>query len=530
MNDMKANSPSFDPAEFSQRITSESIRISHAIAPGSLDRLRSMKLEVESAELTPMTRATLRFTLVSCMINVADDLADAEGLFTGEEWASQALQDAEIPRQLLSQFALHLANAQSAIFQLAEKASGATDGSSPAFRLGNLEGLREARFLYSMIGADLSSHGDVRSRALCNLANSLDESGRWVEAYSSYSDALEQDPTNGNAAGNLAELLRRRLNTGKDQRGHIAAVYDSYVKRAQSLRDRTVEIAGEAVAQRWDQLQLTGSAGHLSHDGDELDEYHQWIIAHRLALVAAVEGLGSDGERWDSASLVGYLPVGPDTSVSPIFAAMNVLKAEYLTARRLAFRGQSMLEESPVLQHPDDTGSYTDTMDGAIYGESAASLLLAQRSALDVLDKIAVTANEYFQSGMPASKVTFQNFWIDAKSGAARPELNDEIEPHRSRLALAELASDMDEHAMYSEAKLLRNAGTHRLVHGTWAIPTGPTKATFSTVDMDELSTATIQALSVTRAAYLYLIDLVQSRLIDEIEGDENVMKLPLQE
>jgi len=524
-----ASPPPAEPAEFAQRITSAAIQLSHTPKAASLAGLRALKVEVESAQLDEATHTTLRFTLTSCMINMSSDLSDAEGLLAGEEWASEALGNPRTPSYFLSQFALNLANVQTTIFQLAEKSGGA-EASAPEFRLANVEGLRKARYLYSIIGADIRTHDEIRSRALCNLANSLDESGRWVEAYSNYADALQADPTNGNAAGNMAELLRRRLNTSKDQRGHIAAVYDTYVTLAQSLRSRTIEIAGEDVAKRWDRLPLTGSKGHLSHGGDELNAYQQWIVAHRLALVAAVEGLGSDGERWDSASLVGYIPVGPDTPVSPIFAAMNVLKGEYLTARRLAFRGQNMLEESPTNQHPDDTGSYTDTMDGAIYGESAASLLLAQRSALDVLDKVAVTANEYFSAGMSPSKVTFQNFWIDAKTGTARPELTDDIEPQRSRLALAELASDMDEHAMYADAKLLRNAGTHRLVHATWAIPTGPTKATFSTVDMAELNAATIQALGVTRAAYLYLIDLVQSRLVDEIDGDHNVLELPLQE
>lgn len=86
--------------------------------------------------------------------------------------------------------------------------------------------------------------------ALCNLGNLLDDSGRWVEAYTAYADALEADPTNGNAAGNIAEFLRRRLGRQVDQRGHLAAVYDKYVAMAQSLRQRTVEVAGAAAADR----------------------------------------------------------------------------------------------------------------------------------------------------------------------------------------------------------------------------------------------------------------------------------------
>ncbi len=146
--------------------------------------------------------------------------------------------------------------------------------------------------LYRRAGGDLLAPSEVRGRALCNLGNLLDESGRWVEAYSAYSDALQADPTNGNAAGNIAELLRRRLGRRVDQRGHLAAVYDHYVAMAQSLRERTIELAGVAAADRWDALELTRSHWHFRHAGDQLDPYQCWIVRHRLALVASVEGSG----------------------------------------------------------------------------------------------------------------------------------------------------------------------------------------------------------------------------------------------
>ncbi len=82
-----------------------------------------------------------------------------------------------------------------------------------------------------------------------------------------------------------------------------------------------------------------------------------------------------------------------------------MLKAEFLVARRLAFQGQAMHAESPVRQHPGDPGLYTDTLDGSLYGKPPALLLLAHRSALDVLDKIAVTANEHFGSGLVPARV-----------------------------------------------------------------------------------------------------------------------------
>ena len=36
-----------------------------------------------------------------------------------------------------------------------------------------------------------------------------------------------------------------------------------------------------------------------------------------------------------------------------------------------------MHQEASGRQHPDDSGLYTDTLDGAFYGESPALLLLA---------------------------------------------------------------------------------------------------------------------------------------------------------
>ncbi len=211
-----------------------------------------------------------------------------------------------------------------------------------------------------------------------------------------------------------------------------------------------------------------------------------------------------------------------------IFGALNVLMAEFLVARRLALRGEQMHAESGGRQHPDDPGLYTDTLDGSSYGEAPALLLLAQRSALDVLDKIAVTANEHFASGLPPSRVEYSNYWKDPKSRQTRPQLEPGQDGLRFLLALAELATDLGDGGMYPSARLLRNAGTHRLVHATDGEPTGPTRDTFSTVNMRELQTATPEALQVVRAAYLYLIDLIDSQLADASQT-ASVCSLPNQ-
>ena len=394
-------------------------------------------------------------------------------------------------------------------------------------RLEHLEDWRLIRSIYSQVGGDIRLPKAYGSRAICNLANVLDESGRWLEAYSEYSTALVLDPTNGNAAGNMAELLRRRLLRNSDQKGHIATVYNHFVRIAQSLRDRTVEIAGIEAANRWDSMKLIISDGHFSHQGDQFSDYQKWIVFNRLVLVAAVEGLGSDGQRWDTASISGAVNTNDNQTIPSIFASMNVLKADYLVARRLAFNGQQMIKESGGMQHVDDPGLYTDTLDDSIYGEASSLLVLAQRSALDVLDKIAVTANEFFGFGFISSKVNFISFWKNVMDMDSTSQgLRFRVKERAKLLPFLELSIDLSKTGIYSMAMQLRNAGTHRLVRATHGPTTSQTSSALNSLNIDELVESTIQALSVTRAFYLYFTDLISGDLPEVDDNSSSIFPL----
>lgn len=362
--------------------------------------------------------------------------------------------------------------------------------------------------MLEVVGSAPVADPHTRSAAYCNLANCLDHSGRWAEAYDFYLRALDADSSNGNAAGNLAQLLMNRVASGVGQTGHIAAVYDKYVKQAQSLREGTVSFAGEGTAARWNGLEETESLGHLAHGLDGPDgEYRRWVAAHRLALSAAVEGLGSDDAHWDAAAIEVLYGTSIEEMSPPILAEMNVLKSDFLVSRRLAFDGYLQVAEGPA-QKDDDSGYYIETLDYSLYGTQYSKLLLAQRSALDVLDKTAVVANEHFRVGDDANRIFFRQFW-STKDGKVRPELQEDPRKSLAGFALSELAFDMDAHGMYAPSQALRNAGTHRIVHAAFLDATGVTVDARSRIDVLELVDSTILALQVTRSAYLYLIDLV---------------------
>jgi tetratricopeptide (TPR) repeat protein len=475
--------------------------------------LEALAQEIHDADLPGEVRAGLTFMLSSALINAAGDARDQEGLALGTQWARELADDPATPITLRPHARLNKANGLQLTFSLAENRSAGTLSeaylsAAVDYRVRKPHKLTEVRACLSEVANDPLTKPQDKSHAQCNLANVLDDSGRWVEAYAAYLDALKADPTNGNAAGNIALLLYLRLRRRVGQKGHLAAVYNHYVQLARSLRARTVEIGGEGAAQLFDQLQPMESSGHFAHSGNGLDEYQQWIVEHRLALAATVEGLGSDSDRWDSAMISG---VAAQAGLPRIFAAFNVLKAEYLVARRLAFRGMRMIDESAPLQHEEDTGTYPAGGDGGYYGEGPSTLVLAQRCALDILDKIAVAANEHFNSGLKPEDVRFASYWIENKQ--PRPALPAGDPGRRCVLALAELAEDVFKGGMHHAANMLRNAGTHRIVHVTYGIPTGPTKDSFSSIDVDALKAATMSALWVTRAAYLYFVDLLDSQV-----------------
>lgn len=468
---------------------------------------------IDGSALSAKERSALRFVCSSLVINAGTDLADATILQAGQELASRAQGETGPTEPLHFQCMYNIANAIVGACDLGLPPEGPREVWLPALienRRSSRVELRRARRMFLDVGSSRQADPHTRSAAYCNLANSLDHSGRWAEAYDFYLRALEADPTNGNAAGNLAQLLLSRIHTGMGQTGHIAAVYDKYAKMAQSLRDGTIAFAGSATANRWDDLEPTDSLGHLAHGLDDPeDEYRQWVATYRLALSPAVEGLGTEDAHWDSAAIEILYGNSPEEMSPPILAEMNVLKSDFLVSRQLAYEGYLQVAEG-AQQKDDDTGYYIETLDYSLYGLQYSKLFLAQRSALDVLDKTAVVANEHFGVGDEARRVSFRKFWAN-KDGVVRPNLTKSparsLPPH----ALSELAYDMEGDGMYAPSQALRNAGTHRIVHAAFLDDTGITIDARSRIHLFELVESTVLALQVTRSAYLYLIDLVSS-------------------
>jgi LA2681-like HEPN len=331
--------------------------------------------------------------------------------------------------------------------------------------------LRVARTSLAAVADAHGGDADQKTRAATNLGNALSMSGRWLEAYERYAHAMRLDPTNGNAAGNAAQCLARAITCGLGPVGHLAAVYEKYRQIAINNRDRTIELAGPHAAELWDRLRPATGVEHLANEPSG-DPYVEWVAAERLALTPVTDGLGTDTQRFDDVAISTISDNDPSNSDVPaIFAAANILTADYLAARRTAYAGLTMLTEAAdgYVLHPEDTGTYVNTLDYAVYGEPVSLTLLGARSALDVLDKIAVTLNDYLKVGDDPGRIDFRRLWRG--KGTKRqptPDVraafwNAGIDAARV-LALVELADDVHPGGLYARAQAVRNRSTHRLV------------------------------------------------------------------
>lgn len=321
----------------------------------------------------------------------------------------------------------------------------------------------EARRCLWKASQDLDADSSLRTQAWTNLGSQFSNSFRLGEAHDAWLAALAIDPENGvaaiSASRNLLWLYEK--GTCSDITRIEAAML---AKIAHRHPDRVIQYAGAQAAK-----QIAAFANEFEdppsrslHD----DPFITWIERERLTLSPAVELIDPALGKLDWLMLPGIMEreSGVTGMPPPVFAMFNMLKSDFILARDLAWRS---IDEKvwPA------TGRFADTLDFATYGPATSALILAHRTALDLLDKVAVTANHYFEIGQDPNKVYFGKLWRGSpdKVTGVRP-LTERVEKTirggaSALYGLVELAEDYDSSAGILRAqKDLRNAGTHRFV------------------------------------------------------------------
>jgi hypothetical protein len=313
------------------------------------------------------------------------------------------------------------------------------------------------------VAQDPDADSSLRTQAWTNLANQFNASYRLCEAHDAWLAALMIDPENGVAAGSAARnLLWLYERGGCSDLTRIEAIL--LAKIAYRHRDRVIQYAGVQAAEQI--AAFASGAGDTPSRSPHTDPFIEWAERERLTLAPVVELVDPSLGKLDWIMLPGILEREPGASrmPPPVFAMFNVLKSDYILARDLAWRSR---DESKW----PATGQFGDTLDYATYGPATSALVLAHRTALDLLDKVAVTANHYFEFEQSPDKVYFGKLWRgkpDKMTGvrSLAEKVEKTIREGVSALyGLVELADDYDSSAgILRSQKNLRNAGTHRFV------------------------------------------------------------------
>ncbi|MCQ3032552.1 LA2681 family HEPN domain-containing protein [Pseudomonas syringae] len=320
----------------------------------------------------------------------------------------------------------------------------------------------EARRHYWRVVQDVDADLELRTQAWTNIANMFAKTCRLSEAHDARLSALRVDPTNGVAAFCAAlDLMWLFKRGGCSELTHMEAVM--LARQALRNKERILQYAGANVVAKVEELasELSDPPSRSEH----IDPFIRWVERERLTLAPTVELVDPSLGKLDWLTLPGILERDPEMGGSPppLFAMFNMLKSDFLLARDLAWRARAGSAWAK-------TGQFADTLDYALYGPDTSALILAHRTALDLLDKVAVTANHYFELGLAPNRVSFGRLWRDSADKKTGNPLTKKVEELiragvYAMYGLAELAEDYDgSDGILRSQKDLRNAGTHRFI------------------------------------------------------------------
>lgn len=358
----------------------------------------------------------------------------------------------------------------------------------------------EARACFWSVAQDTDASISARSQSWTNLANQLADSQRLSECHDARLAALALDPKNGVAAHAAARYLIYCYQMGlcSDLAVLEAA---AHAKVGRENRDRIIKYAGLQAAD--------GMLGFLNRFQESpsraphSDPFVAWVEKERLTLGPTVELVDPEMGKLDWLRLPGILEreTGAGAKPPPIFAMFNQIKADFILARDLAWRSR---DEAGW----PTSGNFDDTLDYAVYGPATSALILAHRTAIDLLDKVAAAANHYFELGLEPHQIFFGKIWRlrSKESGnSLTPEVESIVRDGVHALyGLVELADDYEARTgILRPLKNLRNAGTHRFVvlHDLGDITQCREAAEVEHHDFDGFTATALAALRVARSA-----------------------------
>ncbi len=384
------------------------------------------------------------------------------------------------------------------------------------------ENLQKAKtFFRNALSAVKDQNPYLEKQIWVNYGNCLDYLSRGVEALYAYDEALKIDPKFAMAIGNKAITSR-----------HFATISGSYtdvihIEAYQAIQSiiedkELVEIGGLGAKRHFEAELKTIEAmmknkqvlqeriKHPRYDGSALSDFENFYvgfcIVNKLFLNFHIHDDTCEAALSDPIFISIITNVDDTTTFYSLARYINQIKEDYAVARLLLAQSQLQRKDFDSISRRTTLVNPLDYSQTNIY---TGLLKSAYKEAFNILDKISVFLNRYYNLGLKESSIYFETIWVkDKKKG---PGIREEIlnAENMSLYALYDIFRDFQS-GYYEKMKDIRRALTHRQLtifeFGSGEINNGNELVSITS---GEMVNQTIQLMRLVKAAIIYLINTV---------------------
>ncbi|HEX7607755.1 MAG TPA: LA2681 family HEPN domain-containing protein [Candidatus Cryosericum sp.] len=465
---------------------------------------------VESCEARHSDDAILQFNkppfLVAIGIGLGDHRLLAQALDIGERNLRNYMYAGHDPH-----IHYNLANGYASLYYLTERNLGVE--SIP--RSANLQKAKE--HLRDALRNGDESRRDLRKQVFVNYGNCLDMLGRGVEAFDAYDAAIAIDEHFSMAIGNRAKALRFFADISGRYRG---AIYVEAYQAIKSIIDNQdlIAIGGlsarksfedelQGIASRFkDKTDLTKRLAHPNYSTTNLSTFEEYYLAfcakEKLFLNFHVHDTQCESAITDPIFISLITPIEDDDTFYRLAKSINQIKEDYAVARLLLVQSQFKREDFDSISRRT---TFVNTLDYSQFNLYSGLLKSAFKEAYNILDKIAVFINDYYNLGLRTDRIYFTTIWqLDGR-------IRDRILESKniSLYALYDIYQDFKS-GYYEPLQAIRNASTHRKLVICDSVPTDSDKKDDKeNIGYSTMLGETVNLMRLAKSSIIYLINCV---------------------
>lgn len=472
----------------------------------------------------------LAYNKCGFLIDIGSALDDIGLIKKGIDCGLQFV-DQTIRQELKANLNYNLANGYHACFILEEYGN--------LEKIPQSENLQKSKYHYREAIKHLSkSDSDLGRQLWVNYGNCLDHSGRCVESFFTYDEALKFDPKFSMAIGNKAMAMQYFANISGKYKG---AMYAQAYQAIKSIIDdpEIIRISGPHAKKNFenviaridssfkDKSLLTKDLKHSKYKRSGKTDFEKFYLdfcsRNNLFLNFHIHFDQCESSIVDPIFITLISDAKDPNAQEKVFKLakyINQIKEDYAVARLLLV--QSMFRRKDFDEISERT-ALANTLDYSNFNLYIGLLKASYKEVFNILDKIAFFINDYYKIGIPEEKIYFTSIWQKDN------KIRDEILKSRNVSLYALYDVYLDFKSGYLEKiKRIRNALTHRkLVIFDSILTDWDEKDDEGNIGYDTMVMKTLELFQLVKSSIIYLVNFVNNEERRKSQGRASI-DLPL--